>query len=72
MKTFLIFHIVAYNNKIDLPNKQVDLTDKVILRLIDKDYSSALLRAQQIVERNTFFLAEVVEYEEKITKDENI
>lgn len=65
MKTFLIFHIVAYNNTVDLPNKQVDFTDKVVLRLIDKDYPSALSKAKTIVERKSYFLAEVVEYQDK-------
>ena len=60
MKSYLLFHIVGYNTK----NSELDLTDKVVISLIDKTYESALKRAHEIVSRNFWFLAEVVEYKE--------
>lgn len=61
MKTYLVFHIVAYNKSVG-EGLNVDFTDKVVLRLIDSTLDSAIARAKQIIERNFYFLAEVVEY----------
>ena len=57
-KTYLLFHLVGYNTKIN----ELDLSDKVIIRLIDTTCESALERAKKIVEKKFWFLAEVVEY----------
>ena len=60
MKTYLVFHIVGYDSKLE----NGEFTNKVVIRLIDTDYENALKRAQDIVEKQFFFLAEVVEFEE--------
>lgn len=60
MKTYLIFHIVGYTKQDQLGN----LEDKVVIRLIDTDYKSALERAKKIVDKPFWLLAEVVEYQE--------
>lgn len=59
--TYLVFHIVGYDRKDELGN----LLDKVVLRLIDEDYISALERAQEIIEKPFWTLGEVVEYHAK-------
>jgi hypothetical protein len=60
MKTYLIFHIVGYTKQDPIGN----LEDKVVLRLIDTSYDSALKRAKKIIEKPFWLLAEVVEYQE--------
>ena len=60
MKTYLIFHIVGYEKKDQLGN----LEDKVVLRLIDSTYESALKRAKKIINKPFWVLGEVVEYKE--------
>jgi hypothetical protein len=57
---YLVFHIVGYNSKIS----DIEFTDKLVVRLIDESYEKALERAKNIVDRNFWFLAEVVEYKE--------
>lgn len=59
----MIFHIVAYNQKVG-EGVNLDFTDKVVLRLIDSTLDSAIERAKGIIERTHYFLAEVVEYNE--------
>lgn len=56
--TYLVFHIVGYERKDELGN----LHDKVILRLIDTTYETALERAKQIIEKPFWILGEVVEF----------
>lgn len=60
--TYLVFHIVGYDRKDELGN----LLDKVILRLIDTNYESALERAKIIIDKPFWVLGEVVEYHEKV------
>lgn len=60
-KTYLVFHLVGYNS----PKNGEEMTDKVVIRLIDKTYAMALLRAQEIIERDFWFLGEVIEFNEK-------
>lgn len=61
MKTYLVFHVVGYKKYDSLGN----LEDKVVLRLIDTSYESALERAKKIIEKDNWLLGEVIEYEEK-------
>lgn len=61
MKTYLVFHVVGYDKRDQLGN----LEEKVVLRLIDSTYESALERAKKIIEKPFWILGEVVEYEEK-------
>lgn len=56
--TYLVFHIVGYDRKDEFGN----LIDKVVLRLIDDNYESALERAKLIIEKPFWTLGEVVEY----------
>ena len=58
MKTYLIFHLVGYTKRDELGN----LDDKVVIRLIDVDYETALARAKKLVDKPFWLLAEVVEY----------
>ena len=60
MKTYLIFHIVGYEKMDQLGN----LEEKVVIRLIDETYESALKRAKKIIDKPFWLLAEVVEYRE--------
>jgi hypothetical protein len=60
--TYLVFHIVGYDRKDEFGN----LLDKVILRLIDTDYESALERAKIIIDKPFWTLGEVVEYHKEI------
>ena len=62
--TYLIFHLVGYTKWIDHPLQGQIMEDKVVLRLIDTSYESALERAKDIVRRDQWILAEVVEYKE--------
>jgi len=62
MKTYLVFHVVGYEQKDQLGN----LEDKVVIRLIDKTYEKALDRAKKIIEKPFWLLGEVIEYEEKV------
>lgn len=55
---YLLFHIVGYDKKDQMGN----LEDKVVIRLIDVAYESALARAKKIVTKPFWLLAEVVEY----------
>jgi len=59
--TYLVFHIVGYDRKDELGN----LIDKVVLRLIDTDYETALERAKLIIDKPFWTLGEVVEYQQK-------
>ena len=59
--TYLVFHIVGYDRKDEFGN----LIDKVVLRLIDTTYESALDRAKLIIEKPFWTLGEVVEYHQK-------
>ena len=61
MKTYLIFHVVGYDKKDQLGN----LEDKVVIRLIDTTYESALKRAKKIIDKPFWILGEVVEYKEE-------
>lgn len=61
MKTYMVFHIVAYNKTVG-EGVNIDFIDKVVLRLIDLTLDSAIERAKKIVQREFFMLAEVVEY----------
>ena len=56
--TYLLFHIVGYNGEDPLHN----LEDKVVIRLIDTTYEKALERAEKIIEKKWWLLAEVVEF----------
>lgn len=56
--TYLLFHIVGYNGEDPMHN----LEDKVVIRLIDTTYESALERAKKIIEKKWWLLAEVVEF----------
>ena len=58
---YLVFHIVGYDRKDELGN----LLDKVVLRLIDEDYATALERAKTIIDKPFWTLGEVVEYHNK-------
>jgi hypothetical protein len=49
---------VGYNGEDPLHN----LEDKVVIRLIDTSYESALERAKKIIEKKWWLLAEVVEF----------
>lgn len=60
MKTYLIFHIVGYTKQDPVGN----LEEKVVIRLIDTSYDSALKRAKKMIEKPFWILAEVVEYQE--------
>lgn len=64
MKTYLVFHIVGYKKWTQNQLGQSDMEDKVVLRLIDKTYDSALKRAKAIISRDNWLLAEVIEYQE--------
>lgn len=64
MKTYYVFHLVGYKKTIDTV-RGPELEDKVVLRLIDTSYKSALRRAKEIIKRDQWLLAEVVEYEDK-------
>jgi hypothetical protein len=59
--TYLIFHIVGYNKKDELGN----YLGRVVIRLIDTTYESALSRAMKIIDKDNWELAEVVEYNKK-------
>jgi hypothetical protein len=56
--TYLLFHIVGYDGEDPLHN----LENKVVIRLIDSSYEKALERAQKIIDRKFWLLAEVVEF----------
>lgn len=56
--TYLVFHVVGYDRKDEFGN----LHEKVVLRLIDNSYESALERAKQIIDKPFWTLGEVVEY----------
>jgi hypothetical protein len=56
--SYLVFHIVGYERKDEFGN----LHEKVVLRLIDETYESALERAKLIIEKPFWTLGEVVEY----------
>jgi len=56
--TYLVFHLVGYEHKDGLGN----LHDKVVIRLIDTDYKTALERAKQIIDKSFWTLGEVVEF----------
>ena len=60
MRKYLLFHIIGYDTKIS----DVEFTNKVVIRLIDKNYDSALERAKKIVDKQFWFLAEAVEFKE--------
>lgn len=62
--TYLIFHIVGYTRWETNAIGQQEMIDKVVVRLIDKTYESALKRAQDLIKRDQWVLAEVVEYKE--------
>lgn len=64
MKTYLVFHIVGYTKWAKNSLGQDEMVDKVIIRLIDTTYESALARAQMTVKRDQWLLAEVVEFKE--------
>lgn len=59
--TYLVFHIVGYDRKDEFGN----LSEKVILRLIDTNFESALERAKTIIDKPFWVLGEVVEYHTK-------
>ena len=59
--TYLVFHIVGYDRKDELGN----LHEKVVLRLIDTTYETALERAKQIIDKPFWVLGEVVEFKDK-------
>jgi hypothetical protein len=59
--TYLVFHLVGYERKDELGN----LHDRVVIRLIDTNYESALERAKLIIDKSFWLLAEVVEFMEK-------
>ena len=48
--------MVGHNN--------ADFSDKVVIRLIDTTLQSALERSKKIVDKKSWFLAEVVEFKE--------
>lgn len=60
MKTYTVFHVVGYDRKIE----SGELLDKVVLRLIDTTYESALERAKKLIDKPFWLLGEVVEYAE--------
>lgn len=60
MKTYLIFHIVGFDKQDQLGN----LDGKVVIRLIDTSYESALKRAKSIIEKPFWLLGEVEEFQE--------
>jgi hypothetical protein len=59
--TYLVFHLVGYSRADELGNLQ----DKVVIRLIDTTYESALERAKKIIDKPFWLLAEVVEYQKE-------
>lgn len=58
--TYLIFTLVGYTSRDEMKN----LEDKVVFRLIDTSYESALARAKTLFDKPFWLLAEVVEYQE--------
>ena len=60
MKTYLLFHIVGYEGEDPLHN----LENKVVIRLIDKSANSALKRAEEMVKKKFWEIAEIVEFKE--------
>ena len=64
MKTYLIFHLVGYTKWSEHPVQGPLMDDKVVVRLLDTSYESALKRAKALVKRDFWILAEVVEYRE--------
>lgn len=60
MKTYLVFHVVGYEQKDQLGN----LEEKVVIRLIDTTYEKALERAKKMVNKPFWLLGEVIEYGE--------
>lgn len=61
--TYVVFHLVGYTEQKETV-RGLELTDKVVVRLIDTSYESALQRAQLIIKRPNWLLAEVIEYME--------
>jgi len=59
--TYLVFHLVGYSRADELGNLQ----DKVVIRLIDTTYESALERAKKIIDKPFWLLAECVEYQKE-------
>ena len=59
--TYLVFHLVGYSRADELGNLQ----DKVVIRLIDTTYESALERAKKIIDKPFWMLGEVVEYQKE-------
>ena len=53
-------HIVGYKKSDPVGN----LEDKVVIRLIDEDVSNALKRAEALVKRDNWLVAEIIEIEE--------
>lgn len=64
MKTYLVFHIVGYTKWAKNSLGQDEMVDKVILRLIDTSPENALNRAQAMIKRDQWLVAEVVEFKE--------
>ena len=60
--TYVIFHLVGYTKQNELTG---ELDGKVVVRLIDTSYESALQRAKLIVDKQFWLLAEVVEYQKE-------
>lgn len=64
MKTYLVFHIVGYTKWAKNSLGQDEMVDKVIMRLIDTSPENALTRAQAMIKRDQWLVAEVVEFRE--------
>jgi predicted transcriptional regulator len=59
MKTFLVFVIQAYEEKLD----DGGLRDVVTLELIDKDGNSAIKRAKKTIKKSFYRISQVIEKE---------
>lgn len=66
---YLLFHIVGHDGMGQNPlNSTPDFKNKVVIRLISETYEDALSRAKNIIKREEWLLAEVVEYAAKATQ----
>lgn len=65
MKTYLVFTIQGYSNEGRFPDGSLKLEDVTLIKLIDTKYSTALKRAEKIINKSFYRLSEVNEFIEK-------
>lgn len=58
--TYLLFHLVGYD--VEDYDNPANLKGRVIIRLIDSNFESALERAKKLINKPYWLLAEAVEY----------